>query len=302
MPAAGHQATISVAVASKGRPQILGETLESIARQTFRPQQVVVVVPSMADLPPNSALQGVQTIVGPLGLTVQRNQAIAAIPASVDYIAFFDDDFEASPDYLERAIAFMEANPGIVAFSGLLVSEHGGDREKAKRLLAAAAAPSPSEIAFQATGRHHILHGCNMVIRRGVLQHESFDENLPLYSYAEDYEITMRLKKYGLVGKFSGCLGAHLETPGGRVREDQRGYSLVANNLYFLRKRTVHLPLVLAWIRFWVICVAKPWLFSFWKVLRRDKSKDWAGAQRGIELAVRDIFLGKCEPGRIKEI
>lgn len=298
----GHQATISVAVASKGRPQILGETLQSIARQTIQPQQVVVVVPSVADLPEGSALVGVQTVVGPLGLTVQRNKGIAAISATVDYVAFFDDDFEANPDYLERAIEFMEANPAVVAFSGLLVRKHGGDREKAKQLLAEAKVERDLTGMFRPQGKHHILHGCNMVIRRGVLLYESFDENLPLYSYAEDYEMTMRLENYGLVGKFSGCLGAHLETPGGRVREDQRGYSLVANNLYFLKKRTVHLPMALAWVRFWTICVAKPWLISLWNILKRDKSKDWAGTLKGISLAVRDMFTGKCLPGRIREI
>jgi hypothetical protein len=111
----------------------------------------------------------------------------------------------------------------------------------------------------------------------------------------------MRLKRYGLIGRFSGCIAVHLETPGGRVREDQRGYSFVANNFYFLKKKTVHLPLPLAWIRFWMICVAKPLLTSLWNILKRDRSKDWAGRMKGILMAVKDILSGKCRPDRIKE-
>ena len=58
-----------------------------------------------------------------------------------------------------------------------------------------------------------------MVIRRAILNYETFDENLPLYSYGEDYDISIRLERYGLIGRFAGCVGVHLETPGGRVRE-----------------------------------------------------------------------------------
>ena len=53
-----------------------------------------------------------------------------------------------------------------------------------------------------------------MVIRRAVLNYETFDENLPLYSYGEDYDLSIRLERYGLVGRFQGCIGVHLETPG----------------------------------------------------------------------------------------
>ena len=97
---------------------------------------------------------------------------------------------------------------------------------------------------FFSQGKHHILFGCNMVIRRAVLSYEKFDENLPLYAYGEDYDISIRLERYGLVGRFEGCVGVHLETPGGRVSEVLRGYSFVANNWYFMKKGVIHLPLL----------------------------------------------------------
>jgi hypothetical protein len=35
-------------------------------------------------------------------------------------------------------------------------------------------------------GSHHILYGCNAMVRSGPLRQTLFDENLPLYSYGED--------------------------------------------------------------------------------------------------------------------
>jgi GT2 family glycosyltransferase len=296
-----HEALISVAVVSKGRPKILADTLESISHQTLKPRQIVIVVPSGDDLPQQACADHIERVVGPLGATVQRNKAIEAVPLTTDYIAFFDDDIELSPDYLERAVAFLEATAAIVGISGHLIANGGVDRRQARELIAGFKPERHFRGMFYSEGRHHILHGCNMVIRRAVLEYEKFDEDLPFYSYAEDYDISMRLKRYGLIGRFSGCIAVHLETPSGRVREDQRGYSFVANNFYFLKKKTVHLPLALAWIRFWLICVAKPLLICLWNILQRDRSKGWAGRMKGILMAVKDILAGKCRPDRIKE-
>lgn len=296
-----NKASISIAIASKGRPQILAETIDSISHQTLKPRQIVIVVPSTEDLPSKTWDDNVQIIVGFLGSTIQRNKAIEVIPPTVDYIAFFDDDFELSPDYLECAIAFMEAAPTVAGFSGRLLADGGVDREQAKRLIMNFKPEPHFRGLFLPKGKDHILHGCNMVIRRALLEYEKFDEDLPFYSYGEDYDISMRLQRYGLVGKFAGCLGVHLEAIGGRIREDQRGYSFVANNFYFIKKRTIHLPLPVAWFRFWIVCIGKPLLISLWNILKRDQSKDWISRATGILLAFKDILRGTCHPGRIKE-
>jgi GT2 family glycosyltransferase len=155
---------------------------------------------------------------------------------------------------------------------------------------------------FYSQGKHHILYGCNMIIRRDVLNYEKFDENLPFYSYGEDYDLSIRLEQYGRIGRFAGCVGVHLETPGGRVREVLRGYSFVANNWYFLKKGVMHLPRLKAWVRFWVICFGKSTLTSVWNLLKGDRSLDWRGRLKGQLLALKDILLGCCHPGRIKEM
>jgi GT2 family glycosyltransferase len=303
MPTSPSNARISVVIASKGRPEILGETLERVRAQTRPPEKIVVVVPSAGDLPAGAAESGAEVVVGPEGLARQRNAGIRAVAGTTPYVAFFDDDFEPRADYLERAIAFMDENPSVVGFSGL---ELGGNRphsrELARQMIAQHAPAEAEEGVFIDRGPHFILYGCNMVIRRAVLEREEFDENLPLYAYGEDYEMTMRLLRHGRIGRFHGCVGVHLLTPGGRVREVQRGYSQVANNWYFLRKGTVHLPAPWAAIRFWAICVGKPVLVAGWKVMKRDRSAAWGDRLRGYLLAVRDIALGRSHPARILDL
>jgi glycosyltransferase involved in cell wall biosynthesis len=298
----GIEGSISVVIASKGRPDFVKETIECLQRQTLKPRQIIVVVPSIVDLPPKEWGDEVQYVVGPLGLTVQRNRGIMEIPPTVPYVGFFDDDFELQEDYLEQAVAFMNANASVMGISGRLLAGGGINRQDAKKLIARYQPGENPKGMFFSQGKHHILFGCNMVIRRAALNYEKFDESLPLYSFGEDYDISIRLERYGLLGRFAGCVGVHLETPGGRVREELRGYSFVANNWYFLNKGVTHLPLLLAWTRFWWVCVGKSLWQSLWNLLKGDRSLDWSGRLRGHLLALKDMFLGRCHPRRIEEI
>jgi GT2 family glycosyltransferase len=295
-------AWISVVIASKGRPDFVKETIESLQGQTLKPKEIIVVVPSTEDLPTIKWGDDAQYIVGPLGLTSQRNEGIRAIPNTVPYVGFFDDDFELKSDYLEQAVAFMNANASIIGISGRLLAGGGISRQEAKKLIARYRPVENPGGMFFGQGKHHILFGCNMIIRRAVLNYETFDENLPLYAYGEDYDISIRLERYGLIGRFAGCVGVHLETPGGRVHEELRGYSFVANNWYFLKKEVTHLPLLMAWARFWWVCVGKSVWQCVSKLLKGDRSLDWSGRLKGHLLALKDILLGRCHPRRIEEM
>lgn len=294
--------SVSVVIVSKGRPSILAETLQSLARQTMKPERIVLVVPSTADLPEHFWNDNVQTVVGPLGASAQRNEGIAVIPLSVRYVAFFDDDMELKEDYLSSAVAFLEANATVVGLSGHVLGNGNVTREEGRARIDAYRPKRDFQGKFQSQGSGHTLHGCNMVIRRDVLEYEQFDEELPLYSYNEDYDLSLRLEAYGRVGRFIGCISVHLETPSGRVREDMRGYSLVANNYYFIKHKSTHLPAPLAWIRFWIVCVARPLLICLVHLAKGDTSHDFRARLKGILIAVKDIFTGKSHPGRIREM
>jgi len=296
-----NTSSISIVIASKGRPEDVSEAIESLRRQTLKPEQIIVVVPSIEDLPRSESEDGVQYIVGPHGLTLQRNRGIEAIPSTVRYVGCFDDDFEARADYLEEAVAFMNANVSVMGISGRLLANGGISREQARDLLANCKPGEDPRGVFFSKGNHHILYGCNMIIRRAILNYERFDENLPFYSYGEDYDLSVRLERYGLIGRFSGCVGVHLEVPGGRVREILRGYSLVANNWYFLKKGVMHLRPLMAWVRFWFI-VGRSVAVSVKNLAAGDKSLHRRDRLKGYLLALKDISVGRCHPGRITEM
>src|SRR6266446_7743541 len=128
--------SISVVIASKGRPDFVSETIENLGRQTLKPKEIIIVVPSKEDLPTKRWGDDVRYIVGPLGLTVQRNKGIEAISNTVTYIGFFDDDFELKADYLEQAVTFMNANVSIMGISGHLLANGGINRHEAIKLIA----------------------------------------------------------------------------------------------------------------------------------------------------------------------
>jgi GT2 family glycosyltransferase len=197
----------------------------------------------------------------------------------------------------------MRRNPTTNAISGhLLADGNGVTREEAIRLLAHHTHGENLKGLFRSKGKFHSLHGCNMIVRRSILDYEKFDENLPLYSFAEDYDLSMRLERYGNIGKFALCIGVHLASPGGRVREVLRGYSFVANHWYFLKKGTIHLPPFLGWIWFWLAVFGRRLLFTLWKVLSGDRSLDWTGRLKGVLLAFQDIVLGRSHPRRILKL
>ena len=84
---------------------------------------------------PVALQEGITVLVGPPGGSAQRNTAIHQVPLDVRYTAFFDDDVEVHPSYLENAITFLEKNPDVVAISGILLADGNISREKARALL-----------------------------------------------------------------------------------------------------------------------------------------------------------------------
>jgi GT2 family glycosyltransferase len=294
--------SVGIVLISKGRPEVLDDTLASLFRQTFQPSRIVIVVPTDADLPKKSWGDTVQLIVGFNGGCIQRNKALDAIPTSVDYVGFFDDDFELKPDYLAEAVEFMDRCPGVVGLSGWVIANGRISRDEALRRVTEFEHPQDRTGLFRSAGKSHYLYGCNMVVRRGVLEYERFDENLPLYSFAEDYDLSVRLERYGKIGKMTRCVGVHLAAPGGRVREIQRGYAFVANPWYFYRKGISHLSPFMTWVRFWVLSAGKTCGISLWKVIVHDQSVDWRGRLQGSLLALKDIFAGRSHPTRILDI
>ncbi len=288
----------AVIIVSKGRAEILGETLESVLRQHGEPK-VVVVTPGAPDLSEGiSSEPRIRTIVGPEGATVQRNAGIDALNLNeFDLATFFDDDVEIHPEYLRRMGTLMDERPDIVAGSGTALRDGDVSREEARTEVSRW---QPwGEDHFQTEGKYVLLYGCNMCVRASALKDVRFDENLPSFAFAEDYEISIRLRRIGTVGKFNNFVCVHLKTPGGRVNLRRVSYAMIANNLYFLRIGSVHLPRGRAILRFLYLAF---YFVPFVEFFRRSRGASWQEKLRWWEGCARawlDMLLGRCNPSRI---
>jgi GT2 family glycosyltransferase len=291
----------AIIIATKGRPEILAETLRSIKRQTRPADTVYVSVSSLEDAPPGDSAEGVIVLVGPPGGSAQRNTAIRQMPADVQYIAFFDDDMEIHPSYLEHAVSFLEKKPDVVAFSGMILADGNISREAARALLGQDATWT-SDPSLRDRGPHHILYACNAVVRAGPLRETLFDENLPLYSYGEDYDLSLRLKKFGRVGRLSNAVCVHLQTQAARVSGKRYGYAMIANNWYFLQKGVCHIAAPWSYVRFVLIIVLKRLWINLGDALSGRVQRDPWGQIQGNLLALVDIMYGRSSPNRIVDL
>lgn len=112
---------VSVIVPTYNRPDTLKNTLESIASQTYKPIEVVVVndagedVSTIADLFQDRL--GVKYLVHPenKGLAAARNTAIRH--ASGEYIAYLDDDDLFYRDHIETLVTHLETSDDKVAYT-----------------------------------------------------------------------------------------------------------------------------------------------------------------------------------------
>jgi GT2 family glycosyltransferase len=283
-----ERAQTAIIIATKNRAKILTETLRSLERQVRRGDLLYISVSCPEDGPDLEFAERVIVLVGPPGGSVQRNTAIRQVPLEVEYIAFFDDDVELHPSYLEQAVNFLERNPDVVALSGLMIADGNISREAACALL-------------RDHGPHHILYACNAVIRAGPLRETMFDENLPLYSYGEDYDLSMRLKKFGRVGRLSNAVGVHLQTQTARISGKRYGYAMIANNWYFIQKGVTHIAAPWNYLRF-VVIVVNRLIVNFRSALSGEVQRDPWGQIKGNLLALVDILSGRSSPKRILDL
>ena len=117
--------TVSVVVPTRGRPGALKTCLLSLSRQDYRADAFEIVIIDDGSPQPVS----VPEIAGPsirlvrqaqAGPAAARNHGLAL--AEGDFVAFIDDDCEASPDWLSRLVSMLRQHPG-AGVGGPVVNE-----------------------------------------------------------------------------------------------------------------------------------------------------------------------------------
>ncbi|NIK46289.1 glycosyltransferase family 2 protein [Variibacter gotjawalensis] len=233
----------------------------------------------------------VETLICRRSLTAQRNAGVAAC-ADCDFIVFFDDDFLPAADYLARVEVVMQTDRSLLAVDGNVLFDgalgSGITWDDAERIIAENIEDDRTILRDQPDG----LYGCNMCCRSSALVAEPFDEELPLYAWLEDYDLSRRLKRRGSIGRVMAARGVHLGVKRGRISGLRMGYSQFANPIYLARKGTMPASTLLSHL------LIRP-IGNILGLLRRDPYIDRLGRLRGNFLALIDSIRGRLSPSRI---
>ena len=293
----GHP-SIAIAIATTGRPAILTETLREIARQTMRPALVAICPAEDADVDID-AIEAIGLPVayshGDKGASAQRNALLRDMPAH-DIVLFLDDDFFLAPDYLARLAALFASDPTIMLATGALIADGangpGFSPAEARDMIERRRMDGKPLIEPVFCG-----YGCNMAVRWSAIREDGlwFDENLPLYSWAEDVEYSRQVAPYGRIVKSSALTGVHLATKRGRTSGLRFGYSQVANQVYLRRKGVITTKLAL-------IYCGRNVLANLRGLIRSEAYIDRRGRLLGNLYGLFDLARGKSSPLRILDL
>ena len=229
---------IAVGIATVGRPQLLRAALDELAAQLRPPERVVVCAPSADDFGELAQDAKLQLVLGPRGLTCQRNAILEQV-RDFDVVVFFDDDFLPAPSYLQVVERVFAKHPDIVMVTGLVLADGiigpGLSLEDARSWLSVFGAVKRDwrELEKATNG-----YGCNMALRVAAVEAGQcrFDEKLPLYGWLEDVDFSLRLGQRGRIVKAMAAQGVHLGIKKGRQSGRRLGYSQIANPIYLSRK------------------------------------------------------------------
>lgn len=277
--------TITAAVCTKGRPDVVDRCLEALRRCDPAPLEIVVVDGdgSAAEV---AVAAGARYFVNEPGLTRQRNRALRE--SRGDVVAFFDDDARPNPAVFAQLAAAYD-DPAVVGATGPILEpgDHavGGKSSVVRRLVTGWGRPGtftrggyPRRYAVLSDDADvEFMQGAFLTVRRAVALDLLFDESLPGYGLAEDEDFSRRLSQRGRIRYVADAVVEHENLGfGGR---DQRAFNrmLVVNRRHLFRKNFEQTPL--ARLSFaWMLLV----LFA-----HRLVNREWQGL-RGLVEGLRD--------------
>ena len=266
----------SLIIATYSRPQELLLLLEVLIGLPDPPAEVVVVdgdPPDDHELRFYSFLKDYRLpfnfiyVKSPKGLTRQRNVGIDI--SSQAYVFFLDDDCLPQPGYFqETQKVFLEDTAEKVgAICGLNINEIDRPLVRRWRLRLALGLVSRNEPKiYQASGTSipinsikpfvgvrqvDILNGNAMAFRRTVLNENRFSAFFHGYSWGEDLEISLRVRRKWQILWCGDARVVHNHAAGGRPPSFAKGVMEVRNR-YFIRNRYSKPSDMQGLVKFWL--------------------------------------------------
>jgi GT2 family glycosyltransferase len=229
---------ISVVIPSKNRPREIARMLGSLRAQLTMPREVIVIDQSTPryELEPFPELVHVHE---PQlnGLTAARNRGVDL--ARGDIVLFFDDDVVLRSDCVPEIARTFATRPDIVGAQCTIhnpwddnptslydlstrIFEHGFFDQRPRRVGA-------DEVP-------RLIDGLASAYRRSLFSRERFDETLPGYGLAEDWDFTKRAARHGTLVVVPGARVDHEHST--TNRHDARSYiSMRRRNILYLYEK-----------------------------------------------------------------
>ncbi len=191
--------TVSVVIPTRGRPELLRETLATIVAQDYAGELEILVVHDREDADPTLAELGAErrpvhsiTNDGSPGLAGARNCGVRH--TSGEIVASCDDDDLWHPAKIRKQVDRLQSDPRLLAV-GTGIRLLMGDRDVDW--------PGASEVVTHERllqNRVKELHSSTLAIRRTAFAKAGeYDEELP-HGYGEDYDWLLRASRVGRVG------------------------------------------------------------------------------------------------------
>jgi glycosyltransferase involved in cell wall biosynthesis len=245
---------ISIVIPTVGRCDELRRTLQSLARQTRRPDQLVIVDEKgegevLAQEFPDLSI--VVTTFPRGSASAKRNRGIQCVAPNIDLIGFMDDDIVAEPEAIQEVLAFWKTAPEEIGGVGcnwinqpplyaprlksLPIVSRLGLYDSRGGLVMRSGFQTVLGIVTENRYVQWLPSGA-VVYPRHVLNGHFMDEWFGGYSYLEDLDFSYDLgKKYKLV-VVANARFSHYPSPIGRVDSYAFGKMEVANRLHFVKK------------------------------------------------------------------
>jgi glycosyltransferase involved in cell wall biosynthesis len=188
---------VSVVVRTKDRPKLLRKAIQSIAGQTYRPIQVVLVNDGGCDLNLDD-LQGILGDVAVCYIRLETNTGrgnagnIGIENAQGKYVGFLDDDDEYYPEHLITLVSFLEQSDYEVAYTDSLMvyKEYNPQTRELNDSVKREVVFSQDFIYDKLVFENYIPLMCLLFKRDLFVASGGFDNGFELY---EDWDLLIRI-------------------------------------------------------------------------------------------------------------
>jgi GT2 family glycosyltransferase len=245
---------IAIVIPTLGRSDELRRMLRSLAEQTRRPDQVVIVDEAgegntlAREFP---ALTITVTTFPKGSASAKRNRGVEHVAAGIDLVSFMDDDIVLEPEAIEAMLDYWKTAPedvGGASFNWLNHPPRYASKFKSLPLVSRLGLYDSrgglvTRSGFQTligavseTQYVQWLTTCAVVYPRQVLEEGSFDEWFRGYSYLEDLDFSYALSKRFRLAVVANARFHHYPSTVGRTDAYLFGKKEVINRLHFVRK------------------------------------------------------------------